>query len=154
VIKVTHGNLLVCQAEVLVNTVNCVGVMGKGIAKAFKARFPDNFLQYEAACHKNEVRPGRMFVTQNPDMFGAKWIVNFPTKMDWRNPSKIEWIETGLVDLIDFIRKNNVRSIAIPALGCANGGLSWSAVRPLIEAAFGADDLASVTVHLFPPQGN
>ncbi len=154
VIQISHGNLLQAKADALVNTVNCVGVMGKGIALAFKKDFPENFRLYESACKANEVKPGRMYVTQNPDMFGSRWIVNFPTKLDWRHPSKIEWIESGLADLVSFIKGNKVRSIAVPALGCSNGGLSWTQVRPLIEKAFDDEALRDVTVYLYPPQRN
>jgi O-acetyl-ADP-ribose deacetylase (regulator of RNase III) len=153
-IKISHGNLLQAKVDAIVNTVNCVGVMGKGIALQFKKEFPENFRLYERACKANQLKPGQMFVTQNPDMFGAKWIVNFPTKMDWRNPSKLDWIVSGLVDLANFVKTNGVRSIAIPALGCSNGGLNWTQVRPLIEQTFADETFADTIVYLYPPQGN
>lgn len=131
------------------NTVNTVGVMGKGIALLFKQRFPENFRAYSEACSKGEVRVGRMFVTPGPELEGPRWIINFPTKKHWRQPTRIEWVRDGLATLVDFIREKGVRSIAIPALGCGNGGLRWSDVRPLIEEAF--SDLPEVDVVVFEP---
>lgn len=150
-IELRHDNLLKCDVESLVNTVNCVGVMGKGIAKAFKEAYPANFKAYEAACKRNEVRPGRMFVTDIGDMFARKWIVNFPTKQHWYAPSKMIWIDDGLKDLVQFIQTNKVASIAIPALGCSNGGLPWKQVREKIERAM--EPLPDTRVYLYPPQG-
>lgn len=150
-IELRHDNLLKCDAEALVNTVNCVGVMGKGIAKAFKEAYPANFKAYEAACKRNEVRPGRMFVTDIGDMFARKWIVNFPTKQHWYAPSKMIWIDDGLKDLFQFIKTHKVASIAIPALGCSNGGLPWNQVREKIELAM--EPLPDTRVYLYPPQG-
>jgi O-acetyl-ADP-ribose deacetylase (regulator of RNase III) len=134
-IKYTQGNLLEAGTEALVNTVNTVGVMGKGIALMFKARFADNFQRYAAACKAKDVRTGQMFVTEVRELVGPRWIVNFPTKQHWRTPSRMEWIVTGLQDLRRFIVENNVKSIAIPALGAGNGGLDWPAVREQIERA-------------------
>lgn len=151
-IELVKGNLLRHNAEALVNTVNCVGVMGKGIALQFKKEFPENFRQYAQACEAGRVKTGEMFATRNPDMFGPKWIVNFPTKQDWRHPSKMIWIESGLQALARFIVENKVTSIAIPALGCSNGGLAWEDVRPRIEVALGT--LPDVLVYVYPPQGN
>jgi O-acetyl-ADP-ribose deacetylase (regulator of RNase III) len=149
-ITFTKGNLLEANAEALVNTVNTVGVMGKGIALMFKDAFPENLRAYVAACKRKEVEVGRMFVTERLDwVSGPRWIVNFPTKKHWRNPSKIEWIEEGLEDLRRFIIKNNVRSVALPPLGSGNGGLDWHDVRPIIEAALGS--LPNVDVVVFEP---
>lgn len=134
-ITFTQGNLLDSKAEALVNTVNTLGVMGKGIALMFKEVFPDNFNAYEAACQSNEVKLGQMFVTERHDMFGPRWIINFPTKANWRFPSRIEWIEEGLKDLRRVIAEKEIRSIAIPPLGSGNGGLNWKDVKPRIEAA-------------------
>lgn len=134
-IRFTKGNLLDANAEALINTVNTVGVMGKGIALMFKEAFPENYRQYEDACKRDEVQVGRMFVTERRQLMGPKWIINFPTKKHWRHPSRIEWIEEGLADLKRVILDRNIRSVAIPPLGSGNGGLSWDAVRPLVEQA-------------------
>jgi len=136
-LRFTTGNLLDAEVEALVNTVNSVGVMGKGIALMFKEGFPENYKAYEAACKSGLVRPGRMFVTLVPGLIGPRWIVNFPTKKHWRNPSKLEWIEEGLRDLRSVIAEKKIRSIAIPPLGSGNGGLDWNDVRPLIERELG-----------------
>lgn len=132
-IKFTQGNLLEARAEALVNTVNTVGVMGKGIALMFKERFAENFRRYSAACKAKEVRTGKMFITEVRELDGPRWIVNFPTKQHWRGDSKIEWIIEGLQDLRRFLIENKVKSIAIPPLGAGNGGLEWTEVRPQIE---------------------
>ncbi|MHC2842864.1 type II toxin-antitoxin system antitoxin DNA ADP-ribosyl glycohydrolase DarG [Bradyrhizobium diazoefficiens] len=146
----TEGNLLKAEAEALVNTVNTVGVMGKGIALMFKEAFPKNFLAYSEACKKHEIEVGRIFATERKDLVGGpKWIINFPTKKHWRNPSKIEWIKDGLQDLVRFIREHNIKSIALPPLGSGNGGLDWKEVRPVIEAALG--NLDGVDVVVFEP---
>lgn len=142
------GNLLTANAEALVNTVNTLGVMGKGIALMFKEQFPDNMRHYKVACKANQVQVGKMFVTQCKAV-GPRWIINFPTKQHWRNPSKMEWIVSGLQDLKDFIITNNVKSIAIPPLGAGNGGLAWQAVRKQIERILG--DLESVDIQLYEP---
>lgn len=144
-----QGNLLEADAEVLVNTVNTVGVMGKGIALMFKERFSLNFQLYAAACKAKQVQTGKMFVTQVGELGGAKWIVNFPTKQHWRPASKMEWVIEGLQDLRQFLIVNNVRSIAIPPLGAGNGGLEWEEVRKQIEKALG--DLSDVQVLVFEP---
>jgi len=149
-ITFTEGNLLDAKAEVLVNTVNTVGVMGKGIALMFKEAFPENFRAYVDACKNKEMEVGRVFVTERHNWVGGpKWIVNFPTKKHWRNPSKIEWIKAGLEDLKRFIVRNNVRSIALPPLGSGNGGLDWQDVRPLIQDALGP--LTNVEVIVYEP---
>lgn len=149
-ITYTKGNLLEADAEALVNTVNTVGVMGKGVALMFKEAFPENFAAYEMACKEGEVKLGRVFATRRRDLLnGPKWIVNFPTKAHWRFPSQIEWIEEGLRDLVRFIRENTIRSIAIPPLGSGNGGLNWNEVRPLIEAA--VSGLEDVQVIVYEP---
>lgn len=132
-ITFTKGDLFESQAEALVNAVNCVGVMGKGIALQFKQRFPENFRAYEEACIFREVQIGEMFVTQQTDPSLPLWIINFPTKKHWSNPSKLEWIESGLKDLRRFLIENKVQSVAIPALGAGLGGLDWPDVRRLIE---------------------
>ena len=118
-----QGNLLESKVEALVNTVNTVGVMGKGIALMFKESFPANFLAYEDACKCKNVKIGRMFVTENRAFEGPHWIINFPTKKHWRQPSKLEWIIEGLQDLRRVIQEHQIRSIALPPLGSGNGGL-------------------------------
>src|SRR5215510_12617479 len=123
-----QGNLLEAGTEALVNTVNTVGVMGKGIALMFKERFDDNFKRYAEACKAKEVRTGKMFVTAVSELNGPKWIVNFPTKQSWRAPSKLEWIVEGLQDLRQFLVSKGVQSVAIPPLGAGNGGLEWTLV--------------------------
>jgi O-acetyl-ADP-ribose deacetylase (regulator of RNase III) len=146
----TQGNLLTAKTEALVNTVNTVGVMGKGIALMFKENFPENFKIYQAACKRREVQIGHMLVTERQDMYGPpKWIINFPTKQHWRSPSQIEWIEEGLDDLVQVIRENKIKSVAIPPLGSGNGGLNWQDVRPKIEAAL--SPLSDVEIIVYEP---
>ena len=141
-ITFTKGNLLDADVESLVNTVNEVGVMGKGIALMFKESFPDNFKQYAVACKAGKVQVGKMFVTRRDQLIGPKWIINFPTKKHWRAKTKIEWIKDGLIDLRKFIENNEIKSIAVPPLGSGNGGLDWADVRPRIAEAFeGLDDV-------------
>lgn len=148
-IRFTQGNLLEASVEAVVNTVNTVGVMGKGIALMFKERFPENTKAYETACKAEEVRVGSMFVTPGVELGGPRWIINFPTKQHWRNPTKLEWVETGLSALKEEITRRGIRSIALPPLGCGNGGLDWSDVRPMIEDALG--DLEGVEVVVYEP---
>lgn len=143
------GNLLEAQTEALVNTVNTVGVMGKGIALQFKQAFPDNFAAYEKACKKGEVVPGRMFVFVRDSLMPPRLIINFPTKRHWKGHARMEDIESGLKDLVRVIREHSVTSIAIPPLGCGLGGLQWGQVRSKIVAALG--DLQGVRVVLFGP---
>lgn len=147
-IELTTGNLSDADVEALVNTVNTVGVMGKGVALMLKEAFPENFKAYEAACKRKELQVGRMFVTERDQFIGPKFIINFPTKQHWRNPAKMEWIEAGLEDLKRVIVENGIRSIAIPPLGSGNGGLHWSDVRKKIEAALAA---LSVRVVVYEP---
>jgi O-acetyl-ADP-ribose deacetylase (regulator of RNase III) len=137
-IRFIQGNLLDAQAEALVNTVNTVGVMGKGIALMFREAFPENFKAYEAACKREEVVIGKMFVTQNHALTGPRYIINFPTKKHWIHPSRQEWVTAGLQDLVRVLRENNIRSVALPPLGCGHGGLSWPTVRSEIEQALSA----------------
>lgn len=136
-----QGNLLEARAEALVNTVNTVGVMGKGIALMFKERFDENFRRYAAACKAKEVQTGKMFVTPVHELDGPRWIVNFPTKQHWRAPSRMEWVVEGLQDLRRFLAEQQVKSIAIPPLGAGNGGLEWADVREQIERALGDLDI-------------
>lgn len=143
-IEFRTGDILQANAEALVNTVNCVGIMGRGVALQFKNQYPNNFKAYKAACDREEVQPGRMFVYET-GMLGPKYIVNFPTKRHWRGKSRIEDIESGLRALTAEIRDRGIRSIAIPPLGAGLGGLNWADVRPRIENALrGIEDLRVV----------
>ena len=150
-IELTQGDILKADAEALVNTVNCVGVMGRGIALQFRKAFPENFNVYKKACKNGEVKPGKMFVYDLNRISNPHFIINFPTKRHWRNKSRLEDIELGLQDLIKFIQQQKIHSIAIPPLGCGLGGLNWSDVRSLIIEAF--KTLPDVTVLLFEPVG-
>lgn len=146
------GDLLKADVEALVNTVNTEGVMGKGIALQFKQAFPENFKAYKRACDREEVRPGHMFVFDHGGLAGGpRYIINFPTKRHWKAKSKIEDIEAGLRDLIKVIRERRIGSIAVPPLGCGNGGLRWSEVEPLITESLGRLD--DVRVVVFAPSG-
>ncbi len=145
------GNILADDAEALVNTVNCVGIMGRGIALQFKNAFPENFRAYEQACKRQEVQPGRMFVFENDRLTNPRYIINFPTKRHWRGKSRMEDIDAGLVALVDDIKTRDIHSIAIPPLGSGLGGLDWADVRPRIERALsGLKDLRAV---IYEPKG-
>lgn len=143
------GNILEQGTEALVNTVNCVGVMGRGIALQFREAYPENYKQYKAACKRNEVVPGRMLVFEMNMLMGHRLIINFPTKRHWREKSRIEDIVSGLKDLVAVLRRYQIRSVAIPPLGCGLGGLNWDVVRPMIENAL--NELPDVNVFLFEP---
>lgn len=148
-IELTQGDILKADAEALVNTVNCVGVMGRGIALQFRKTFPENFKAYEAACKAHKVQPGKMFVYDLNRLYNPRFIINFPTKRHWKGKSRIEDIKSGLADLIDVVQQQQIRSIAVPPLGCGLGGLIWEEVRPLIIEAF--QSLPEVAVLLFEP---
>lgn len=150
-IEYTSGNILYADAEALVNTVNCVGIMGRGIALQFRNAFPENFKAYAAACQRQEVQPGRMFVFATGELANPKYIINFPTKRHWRGKSRMEDIDAGLVDLIDVIRRHEIRSIAIPPLGSGLGGLEWEEVKPRIGEAL--QRLSEVQVLVYEPKG-
>ncbi len=150
-IEIVGGNILEADAEAVVNTVNCVGVMGKGLALQFKQAFPANFRAYEAACRAGEVVPGKMFIFDNGRLIKPRYIIDFPTKRHWRDNSRIEDIQSGLRALIEDVRRLGIRSIALPPLGCGLGGLNWRDVRPMIENSF--SELPDVRVLLFPPVG-
>ncbi|NGO90305.1 MULTISPECIES: type II toxin-antitoxin system antitoxin DNA ADP-ribosyl glycohydrolase DarG [unclassified Halomonas] len=150
-IETTQGNLLEADAEALVNTVNCVGVMGKGIALQFKQAFPENFSLYARVCKEGGMLPGKMLVFETGDMVNPKYIINFPTKRHWKGKSKMEDIDAGLVDLVAQIKHYRIRSIAIPPLGAGLGGLNWADIKPRIEQAFA--DLPDVRVLMFEPKG-
>lgn len=148
-IEFKTGDILKADAEALVNTVNCVGIMGRGVALQFKNEFPENFKAYAAACAREEVQPGKMFVFETRMLMNPKFIINFPTKRHWKGKSRMEDIDSGLKALVEVIRNFSIRSIAIPPLGSGLGGLDWTDVRPRIEAALrGVNDL---NVIIFEP---
>lgn len=149
-IEFTTGNILEANADALVNTVNCVGVMGRGIALQFKNTFPGNFKAYAAACERHEVQPGKMFVYETGKLT-PRYIINFPTKRHWRGKSRLEDIETGLVDLVRVLTDFKIGSIAIPPLGSGLGGLDWQDVCPRIVAAL--EGVHNVAVTIYNPSG-
>jgi O-acetyl-ADP-ribose deacetylase (regulator of RNase III) len=148
-IENSQGDILQAEAEALVNTVNCVGVMGRGIALQFKKQFPENFAAYKASCDRNELEPGQMLVVALQRLEWPRYVINFPTKRHWKGKSRLEDIEQGLAALVEEVRRRKIASIAIPPLGCGLGGLNWRDVRPLIERAFEA--LPDTRVLLFEP---
>jgi O-acetyl-ADP-ribose deacetylase (regulator of RNase III)/uncharacterized protein YwgA len=150
-VELVKGNILEADVDTLVNTVNTVGVMGKGIALQFKQAFPRNYELYRRACERGEVVPGKMFVVATDRLGNPRLIINFPTKRHWKGKSRLEDIETGLVDLIEVIRHESIRAIAIPPLGCGSGGLDWDEVRPRILSALAA--VPEVKVLLYTPEG-
>lgn len=150
-IELARGDILKDESEAIVNTVNCVGVMGRGIALQFKNAWPDNFKAYEAACKREEVQPGRMFVFDTGRLTLPRFIINFPTKRHWRGKSRIHDIEIGLTALVAVINERGIQSIAIPPLGSGLGGLEWSEVRPRIESALA--ELPDVRVRIYEPKG-
>ena len=149
-IQYTSGNILKAGTDALVNTVNSVGIMGRGIALQFKEAFPANFKAYAAACRLGEVQPGRMFVFYT-GLTAPRYIINFPTKRHWRGKSRIEDIRSGLDALVEELRRLEIRSVAIPPLGSGLGGLDWAQVRPLIDQALAR--LPEVEVIVYEPGG-
>jgi O-acetyl-ADP-ribose deacetylase (regulator of RNase III) len=153
-IKEVSGNLLDANVEALVNTVNTVGVMGRGIALQFKQAFPENFTAYEAACERGDVKLGRMFVFKRDTLRtlrNPRFIINFPTKRHWRGKSRMQDIEAGLRDLVRVVKEEGIRSIALPPLGCGNGKLEWKDVRQQITKAF--ESLPEVAAQVYSPSG-
>ena len=150
-VELVEGNLLEAEADALVNTVNTEGVMGKGVALQFAKKYPDMLAAYKKACQAGEVRPGRMHIFERGEMFKPRYIINFPTKRHWRSPSRLEDIETGLQALAGEIERLHIESIALPPLGCGQGGLNWGDVLPRIKAAL--EPLKRVRVLVFPPKG-
>ena len=148
-IEYKKGDILREDVEALVNPVNCVGVMGRGLALQFKKAFPENLKAYVTGCERNEVQPGRMFIFRTGQLTNPKYIINFPTKRHWRDKSRIEDIDSGLVALVAEISSRNIQSIAIPPLGSGLGGLDWSNVRPRIENRLRGLD--KVRVVIFEP---
>jgi O-acetyl-ADP-ribose deacetylase (regulator of RNase III) len=145
------GNLLEADVEALVNTVNTVGIMGKGLALQFRQASPENYQAYRKACERKEVQPGQMFVFDTGQLTNPRYIINFPTKRHWRQKTRIQDIEDGLAALVEVVREKDIRSLAVPPLGCGNGGLDWDEVRPLIEQALST--LPDVQVLLYAPAG-
>lgn len=150
-IRFKTGDMFAAEAEALVNTVNCVGVMGRGVALQFKRAYPSNFKAYAARCKRGEMKPGRVFVFETGSGVPPQYIINFPSKRHWRGKSRIEDIESGLQSLVQEIRERDIRSVAIPPLGSGLGGLDWSLVRSRIIEAF--NELGSVEVTVFEPGG-
>jgi O-acetyl-ADP-ribose deacetylase (regulator of RNase III) len=150
-IKYVSGDILRADVEAIVNTVNCVGVMGRGIALQFKKAWPENYNKYLQACNKKQVQPGKMFVFETQQLTNPKYIINFPTKRHWRGASRVEDIESGLKGLKDYISENRISSIAVPPLGCGLGGLEWQTVKQLIEKYL--SDLNAVEVIVYEPKG-
>ena len=149
-IRHIKGNLLQAEVEALVNAVNCIGVMGKGIALEFKKRFPANYAAYREACKRGEITLGKMFVFQTGASDRPKFIINFPTKGHWRSKSQMKDIESGLKALVEVVKNNSLRSVAMPALGCGHGGLDWTDVSERIEKAF-RELPSDLEVQLFEP---
>ena len=147
--KYIIGNMLEAETEALVNTVNTNGVMGKGIALQFKEQFPMNFKIYAAACKKGEMQVGKMLVVKENTFTGEKLIINFPTKTDWFKKSQYSYIEDGLKDLAKVITEYKIKSIAIPPLGCGNGGLKWEKVKPMMVRYLG--QLSNVSIQIYEP---
>jgi O-acetyl-ADP-ribose deacetylase (regulator of RNase III) len=150
-IKSVKGNILEAKTEAVVNTVNCVGIMGKGIALQFKQAYPGNYAAYKKNCDQGQMRIGRVYVYSTGSMVNPKFIINFPTKRHWKAKSTIDDIKLGLGDLIRKIVELDITSIAVPPLGCGNGGLDWEVVKPIIEKAFA--NLSNVEVALYVPYG-
>lgn len=150
-IKYKTGDITREDVEALVNTVNCVGIMGRGVALQFKNVFPENFKTYKIACNRGELQPGHMFVFSTGHLTNPRYIINFPTKRHWRGKSRIEDIESGLKALVGEIRKRDIRSIAIPPLGSGLGGLDWREIRPRIAEALNSID--GLQIVIFEPKG-
>lgn len=151
-IRAMHGNLLADDADALVNTVNTVGVMGKGIALQFKRAYPEMFRCYAKAAKHSEIQPGRMHVWETGALSGPRFIINFPTKRHWKSPARLEDVEAGLEDLVQVVRDLKISSIAIPPLGAGLGGLGWEQVSARIRAAFRPLD-GDVDVRVYEPAG-
>ena len=149
-IRYVTGDLLSADSEALVNSVNCVGVMGRGIALAFKRRFPDNFKAYKAACDWGELQTGRMFVFETSELT-PRFIINFPTKQHWRDRSRLADIKAGLSALVAEVERRRIQSVALPPLGCGLGGLKWTDVKPCIHRALAG--VADLDTLVFEPYG-
>ncbi len=150
-IYIKQGNILKADSEALVNTVNCVGIMGRGIALQFKKAYPENFEAYRKVCKEKKLHPGMVYTYKLSILGGPQYIVNLPTKRHWKGRSKLKDIQDGLGALAQEIKKLGIRSISIPPLGCGLGGLSWETVRPIIEGVLGT--LTDVEVYIYEPLG-
>lgn len=139
-LQLVSGNMFAVSADIRVNTVNCVGAMGAGVALLFKKRYPKMFADYQRACRAGEVRPGRLHIWKA----GPDWVVNFPTKRHWKDPSRYEDVEAGLKALREYLQAQGKVTVALPALGCGLGGLSWERVFPMIQTY-----LADLDAHIF-----
>lgn len=151
-IEYKSGDMFEEPTEAIVNTVNCVGVMGKGVALEFKRRWPENFRAYKDVCDNKSLAPGKMFIFDNNDFLeqgNHRYLINFPTKAHWRAKSKIEYIESGMVDFVQQVRQLGITSVTMPPLGCGNGGLDWNDVRPIIERHL--HELPDVRFVIFAP---
>lgn len=152
-IQYITGNLFDSKAEALVNTVNTVGIMGKGIALQFKKMFPSNYKVYKEICDKKEFDIGQLIITKDRNIVtGEKTIINFPTKKHWKSPSEYEFIELGLEELIKVIAKNNIKSIAIPPLGSGNGGLQWFKVKEIITNKL--SNIKNCDIYIYEPNND
>lgn len=151
-LRFTTGNMFESLGEAIVNTVNCVGVMGKGVALEFKRRWPENYRAYKRVCDTGALRPGKIFVFENQDMFdpqGRRFLVNFPTKDHWREGARMEFIDHGLDDFVSWMQRLRIRSVVMPPLGCGNGGLDWRKVREVIQEKL--SQLTETDIIVFEP---
>lgn len=154
-IKFLDGDMFASNAQAFINTVNCVGVMGKGVALEFKRRWPENYKTYKKACDLKVLKTGSMLVFDRGALFrdeAPRYIINFPTKDHWRSKSKMSYISTGLDSLVEEINRLGIASIAMPPLGCGNGGLDWADVKPLIESKLRG--LSGVEIQIYGPAGD
>lgn len=149
-IQTTHGDILKADVEALVNTVNCVGIMGRGVALQFKKAYPENFKAYADACERGKVQPGKMFVYDLGTLTNPRYIINFPTKKHWKGKSQLAFIDAGLKALVREIQERGIKSIALPPLGCGLGGLKWKDVYPRIEKAL--QNIPELRTLVFQPQ--
>ena len=149
-ITFTTGDIFQDDAQAIVNPVNCVGAMGKGLALEFKQRFPDNYREYAAACRKQQVQPGRMFICKTQQTEPQRYIINFPTKRHWRDGSRLDDIRDGLRAMVKDIDKLQIPSVAVPALGAGLGGLDWEDVREaILDELSGLDD---ISIRVYEPK--
>jgi len=151
-IKIVRGNIIDADVQALVNTVNTVGIMGRGIALQFKRAFPDNYEAYRKVCEKKQLETGMVYTYEREQLYNPRYIINFPTKRHWKSPSKMEYIESGLMALVQEITRLKIESIAIPPLGCGLGGLNWNEVYKKIEETL--RPLNQIDIYVFEPAGS